>query len=236
MTTETKVIGGISILTLLIIVGGIFLFNMKNNAPADPNDFSQYVETGLSLDQQKLARDYNPKVMGQKNENQGTSTAPVTVTEFLDYECPACAANGEALVKQLLAQYGDRITIIRKIYPIHGQGSIDSARLVLASQTVSGEAYQMLHAKFFETQSQWAVLPKNDRADFFKKIIVEAGFDYDAIFAESQNKKYDEQIAQDKKDAEELGVKATPSFVIGNHTKITGGLPINVVSTYIDSN
>ncbi len=239
MKTETKVIIGISLFTILVMVGGVYMFNGKATTnPSDNGDYSQYIDTGLTLDATKVTRDHNPKILGQGNGTASTtaSSTKITVTEFLDYECPACAANGEVLIKQLLAKYGDRITITRKIFPIHGQGSIDSARLVLAAQAVSGESYQTLHTKFFETQSQWAILGKDDRQEFFKKIITDAGINYDVLYAESQNKKYDEQIAQDKQDANDLGIKATPSFVIGTHTRVTGGLPLDTISRIIDSN
>jgi protein-disulfide isomerase len=55
------------------------------------------------------------------------------------------------------------------------------------------------------------------------------------VASESQDKKYDEQIAQDKADATVLGITATPSFIIGNHTRITGGLPLDEITKYIDS-
>lgn len=236
MTTETKVISGISILTILIIIGGIFFFNpgATNNTAGD---FSQYINTGLDLDKVKLSRPENPKITGIANTSTTTSatTRKISVTEFLDYECPACATNGEALTKQLLSLYGDRIVITRKIFPIHNQGSIDSARLVLASQILGGDVYEKVHAKFFETQSQWAILGRNDRAEFFKKIILDLGLNYDQILTESQDKKYDAQIAQDKQDAAELGIRATPSFVIENHTRITGGLPLEEIVKYIDT-
>lgn len=235
MTTETKVIGGISILTVLIIVGGIFMFNGKVANRAD-GDYSQYIETGLTLDATKIARDHNPKITGPANASSTATSSKITITEFLDYECPACATNGEVLTKQLLAQYGDRITITRKIFPVHGQGSIDSARLVLASQALGADAYQKMHMKMFETQNEWAILGKPDRDAFFKKMIIDLGLDFDKLYAESQSKKYDEQIAEDKADATALGIRATPSFIIGTSTRITGGLPLDAIAKYVDSN
>ncbi|MBC7981553.1 thioredoxin domain-containing protein [Candidatus Parcubacteria bacterium] len=236
MTTETKVIGGISILTILIIVGGIFMFNGKVNNNWADGDYSQYIETGLTLDATRIVRDYNPKITGPASASSTATSSKIAITEFLDYECPACATNGEVLTKQLLAQYGDRITITRKIFPVHGQGSIDSARLVLASQALGSDAYQKLHTKMFETQNEWAILGKPDRDAFFKKMIIDLGLDFDKLYAESQSKKYDEQIAQDKQDATALGIKATPSFIIGTSTRITGGLPMDAIAKYIDSN
>ncbi len=233
MKTETKVIIGISILTLAILVGGIAFFNGKADTQ-NAQDYSKYVETGLNLDMTKLFRDYNPKIQGPASASSTASSTPIHITEFLDYECPACAANGEALTKQLLAAYGSRITITRKIFPIHGQGSIDVGRLVLASQIFGGETYQNVHMKVFETQGEWAILGKGERDEYLKKLIVDLGVDYDKLLAESKDKKYDEQIAQDKQDANDLGINATPSFVIENHTRITGGQPLDVISKYID--
>jgi protein-disulfide isomerase len=234
MTTETKVIGGISILTVLIIISGIFFFS-PSNTNSTPGDYSKYIETGLDLDMTKVSRVENPKITGVANASSTATSTKINITEFLDYECPACAVNGEMLTKQLLETYGDRVVITRKIFPVHNQGSIDSARLVLASQIFGGEVYEKVHAKFFETQSQWAVLGRPDRIEFFKKIIVDLGIDYDKLLVESENKKYDDQITQDKQDATDLGIKATPSFILGNHTRITGGLPLTEVVKYIDT-
>ncbi len=235
MKTETKVFIGIGILTLAVIAGGIALFN-KNIGPTQNADYSKYIQTGLTLDQTKVARVENPKVTGAPNASStGATTTKIYMTEFLDYECPACATNGEALTQALLAEYGDRLTITRKIFPIHGQGSFDVGRLVLASQIFGGDVYQNVHAKVFETQSQWAILGKKDRDEFLKKEMIALGIDYDKLLAESQNKKYDEQISQDQQDARDLGITATPSFIIGTHTRITGGLPLDTMKQYVDT-
>ena len=234
MKTETKVIIGISLFTILIFIGGIYMFNGKVASQQANGDYSKYIETGLSLDIAKLNRPENPKIAGPTMATSTASSSSIHITEFLDYECPACAVQGEALTKQLLAKYGSRITITRKIFPIHGQPSIDVGRIVLASQIFGGEVYQNVHMKVFETQGRWAILGKKDRDEFIKKLIVDLGVDYDKLYAESINKKYDAQIAQDKQDANDLGIKATPSFIIENHTRITGGLPLETVVKYID--
>lgn len=234
MKTETKVIIGILAITAVIIFGGITLFK-GSIVPQGPQDYSKYIQSGLDLDKTKVSRDHNPKI-SKSGLVLGTTTLSnkINITEFLDYECPACAVNGEALTKELLAKYGENITITRKIFPVHGQPSIDVARVVLASQTLGGDIYENIHKKVFETQNQWAILGKKDREDFIKKLIVDMGVDYDKLFTESQNQKYVDQITQDKQDAADLGIKATPSFIIENHTRITGGLPLEEIVKYID--
>jgi protein-disulfide isomerase len=216
----------------LIIAGGLFFF--KGTGPTGPQDYSKYIETGLTLDQTKIARADNPKFTGQNKVATATSSK-IQVTEFLDYLCPACAANGEYITKALLEKYGDNIIITRKIFPVHGQPSLDVGRLVLASQLFGSEVYQKVHTKVFETQNQWSILGKDDRNAYLRKLVLDLGVDYDKLYAESQNQKYADQIAQDKQDATDLGIKATPSFIIGTSTKITGGLPIEEFSKIIDS-
>lgn len=235
MKTETKVTIGIFAATAIIIFGGITLYK-GSVVPEGPKDYSKYVNTGLELDKIKVSRDYNPKITGVSLSTSTASTTLIRVTEFLDYECPACATNGEPLVKALLLKYGSNIVVTRKIFPVHGQASVDVARVVLASQILGSEVYQSIHTKVFETQQKWAVLGKKDREEYVKKLIVDMGVDYDKVFAESRDQKYVDQVTQDKQDAMDLGIKATPSFIIRNNTRITGGLPFDEITKYIDTN
>ncbi|MES2623126.1 MAG: DsbA family protein, partial [Patescibacteria group bacterium] len=144
ITTETKVALGILAVTVCIIIGGLAIF--KNMAPTggtlSEDTVMKNIDTGLTFAADKVAPAENPKITGSATTS--TSTAPIFVTEFMDYECPACAVQGEAISKQLLNTYGNRITITRRIFPIHGQPAIEVARMVLAAQEVSIEAYQNL--------------------------------------------------------------------------------------------
>ena len=251
MKTETKIIISILGLTAIIIFGGITLFkNNINNNINGAKDYSKYIKSNLVLDKTKISRDYNPKITGiDKNETNNTlslspntlststkaTSSTIYVTEFLDYECPACATNGEMITKQLLDIYGSNIIITRKIFPVHGQTSIDIASIVLASQILGNKAYQDIHAKVFETFSQWSILPKKDREDFIKKIITDLGYDYELIANESKKDRYVKQIMTDKQDSIDLGISATPSFIINNNTIITGGIPTTEIQKIIDN-
>ncbi len=229
MKTETKIVTSILAFTALIIFGGILI--VKNNfKEQNNNDYSKYIETGLQLDQTKIARDYNPKITGYSST---TSTTTIRITEFLDYECFACAKSGEMLTKVLLNKYGSNIIITRKIFPLHGQASIDVASIVLASQILGNKAYQDIHAKVYEEFDSWSRLGKKEKDDYLKKLIINLGYDYEKILAESKNEKYKKEIEQDKQDAISLGVKATPTFIIENHTRITGGIPPEEMYKYI---
>ena len=233
-TTETKVALGILAVTVIIIVAGLMLFKGTTQGNLSEDTVMKNIKTGLTLDRNKVTPAANPKITGTTTTKISSSTTKIEVTEFLDYECPACAVQGEALTKMLLATYGDRITITRRIFPIHGQPAIEVARMVLAAQDTSNEAYQKLHAKVLETQSTWSKLGKKERVGYFKNLTAELGLDYDSLVALGKSK-YAAQIDTDKADALDLKVRATPSFIINNSTLITGGVPFEYFERYIDA-
>lgn len=234
ITTETKVAIGILAVTVIIIAVGLSLFKGVQPGTLSEDTVMKNIATGLTLDKNKVAPIANPKITGTTATKISTSTAKIEVTEFMDYECPACAVQGEALVKMLVATYGERITITRRIFPVHGAPAIEVARMVLAAQDTSAEAYQNLHAKVLENQSTWAILGTKEREGYFRNLTKDLGLDYDALVALGKSK-YAAQVDTDKADALDLNVRATPSFIINNSTLITGGVPFEYFERYIDA-
>ena len=48
----------------------------------------------------------------------GRGTAPVTIVEYADLQCPTCATLHEVLEKELLPKYGDKVRVIFKEFPL----------------------------------------------------------------------------------------------------------------------
>lgn len=240
MSTETKVALGILALTAGIIMAGITIF--KNNplfqskGGLTEETVMKNVDTNLTFTKEQVAPKINPKITGtgKGTATTSTSTSPIEITEFLDYECPACATQGEYITTNLLRMYGSRITITRRILPIHGEPSIEVARMVLASQTYGHEAYQKLHAKVLETQDTWARFGTTEREGFFRNITKELGMDYDKLVASGKTSTYAGQIDADKTAAMELGIRATPSFIINGVTRFTGAIPVEYFERFVD--
>jgi protein-disulfide isomerase len=235
ITTETKVALGILALTGAIIFGGVLMFKGNTSTTVLSDDtVMRNIDTGLSFTKEKVSPLVNPKITGTgPGTSTSTATTTIEVTEFMDYECPACANQGETIVKELLARYGSRIVITRRVFPVHGAPSIDVARMVLAAQDTSIDAYQKLHTKVLETQNDWARLGKTEREGFFRNITKDIGLDYDTLVALGKSK-YASQIDTDKADAIDLGIKATPSFVVNNTTRITGGIPLEYFDRFVN--
>jgi protein-disulfide isomerase len=50
--------------------------------------------------------------------SQGPASAPVTIVEFSDLECPMCARVHEFLEKELLPKYGGKVRVVYKEFPL----------------------------------------------------------------------------------------------------------------------
>lgn len=149
-------------------------------------------------------------------EDSHALTAPAeseaTVVEFLDFQCPACAAAGDA-VAELKAEYGDRVTIVVRHFPltsIHPY-AIDAAVAfeAAAAQGATAEMYEALLA----TQQEWSASSESP-APAFRQLADDLGLDleeYDRAVADPATL---ERIARDRDDAVGLGLQGTPSFFV----------------------
>ena len=136
----------------------------------------------------------------------------VTVVEFLDFQCPACATASQA-VAELKAEYGDRVAIVVRNFPltnIHPH-AVDAA-LAFEAAAAQGATVEMYEA-LFATQAQWSPATSSQAATF-RGLANELGLDmaeYDRVVAEPATL---DRIARDRDDAIGLGLQSTPSFFI----------------------
>jgi protein-disulfide isomerase len=136
----------------------------------------------------------------------------VTLVEFLDFQCPACASAAVA-VSQIKAEYGDRVDIIVRNFPltnIHPH-AVDAALAfeAAAAQGATVEMYEALYA----TQQQWSA-GSGSQAATFRDLADQLGLDlaeYDRVVADSATL---DRVALDRNDAIGLGLQSTPSFFI----------------------
>lgn len=136
----------------------------------------------------------------------------VTLVEFLDFQCPACASAAVA-VSQIKAEYGDRVDIIVRNFPltsIHPH-AVDAALAfeAAAAQGATVEMYEALYA----TQQQWSG-GSGSQAATFRDLAGQLGLDlaeYDRVVADSATL---DRVALDRSDAIGLGLQSTPSFFI----------------------
>ena len=136
---------------------------------------------------------------------RGNPKAPVMIVEFSDYQCPYCH-QVEPTVKELLAKYGDKLSLSYRDFPltpIHSQAMIaaEASRCALEQ------------GKFWEYHDQLftaSKLEKNDLVEYARNLKLNDKQFESCLTSE----KYKADIENDEQEGRKAGVNGTPGFFI----------------------
>jgi len=136
----------------------------------------------------------------------GNAAAPVTVVMFTDFQCPACAATHPVL-KQTLAQYGDKVRLVVRDFPL---------------ETIHKEAFQAAVAanaaraqgKFFEYAE---ILYRNQEAldkPSLTRYAAELGLNAKQFELDFSDARMGSEVRKDQADGRSHGVNSTPTIYV----------------------
>jgi len=147
---------------------------------------------------------------------KGNLSAPVTIVEFSDYECPFCS-RAEPTIKQLLTDMPNdvRVAFINMPLPMH-KNAESAAKAALAAGK-QGKYWEM-HEKLFANQRAL-----ND--GFYESAAKEIGINVDQFKADMNSKEIADMINASKAAGQPYGIGGTPSFLI-NGVVFVGAQPI----------
>ena len=152
--------------------------------------------------------------VGERDHVQGPETAPVTLVEYGDFECPYC---GEAhqVVKAIQRQLGDQVRFVFRHFPLstvhpHAEHAAEAAEAASAQ----GRFWEM-HDMLFEHQHAL-----DDRS--FLRYADALGLDTDRFAAELTAHIYAPRVREDFVSGVLSGVNGTPTFFI-NEVRHDGG-------------
>jgi len=149
---------------------------------------------------------------------KGPASAPITVVEWADFECPHCRHASPALEK-LVDDYPGKVRFVFKLYPLPGHAHGDStARAVVAAMN-QGKFWEMHHALF---EHQNALEPRD-----VEKYAKEIGLDLKKYKADLELEATVDRIARDRKQAEKLGITGTPTVYINGREFNFGKFDLN---------
>jgi protein-disulfide isomerase len=170
---------------------------------------------------------------------RGAKSAKVVVVNFDDLECPFCSRMHQTLFPELLKEYGDRVTFVYKDYPlveIHpwaNHAAVDAN--CLAAQ--NGDAYwdfaDYIHGNQREVSSEKTPDARSAALDRLT-LLQGQKHNLDTVKLQACVKAQDDSaVKASMKEADEVGVSATPTMFI-NGEKIDGAVPISEVRAALD--
>ena len=155
----------------------------------------------------------------------GRASAPVTVIEFSDFQCPFCQRVAPTL-KKVRETYGDKVRIVWKDFPltqIHPQAFKASEAAHCAGD--QGKFWEY-HDRLFANQQQL-------QPDDLKKHAADLGLDAAAFNACLDSSKYGERVRDGVAQGTRLGVNSTPTIYI-NGRMLSGAQPYEAFVSVID--
>lgn len=173
-------------------------------------------------------------VAARAARSMGSDSAPVTVYEMSDFQCPFCRRHALETLPLLEAEYvrTGKVRYVFINFPITElhPNAVPAAELGLCAAR-QGKFWD-LHHLLFENQSTWAKL--ENPASRLLEIAEEAGVDRAKAVECLQDQDIRGAVAFEAQGSARSGANATPSFYIEGGL-LVGAQPIEVFRSILDS-
>jgi predicted DsbA family dithiol-disulfide isomerase len=155
---------------------------------------------------------------------RGPATAPVTIVEFSDFECPFCK-RVLATLDQIEEKYGDKVRVVYRHYPLSSHANAQKAAEASLCAADQGKFWEM-HDLLFNEQQKLAVADLKEKA-------TRLGLD-GAKFDEClDSNRHAEAVQADARAGDAAGVSGTPAFFV-NGRFLSGAVPFENFAELID--
>jgi protein-disulfide isomerase len=159
----------------------------------------------------------------------GPASAPITIVEYSDFECPYCT-RGYQTMKEVEKAYGDKVRVVFKHLPLdfHPK-AMPAAKYFEAVARQSHEKAYKYHDLIFENQNEL----RSKGEAFMKESAKKAGADMKKLEKDLTDPKLMDRINADMEEAKKFGFSGTPGFLI-NGVSLRGAYPFSEFKTIID--
>lgn len=155
---------------------------------------------------------------------RGAESAPVTIVQFAEYQCPYCGKANETM-EQLLKDYDGKIKMVFRDYPLSFHDRAIPAAVAANCAIPQGKYWQMHDAMMGNQRA----LSDADLEGYAKA----AGLDLASWQTCRQDPAQAAEVQKDFEDGQAVGVSGTPAFFI-NGIMLSGALPYDMFAQIID--
>jgi Na+/H+ antiporter NhaA len=168
--------------------------------------------------------DLSDDVDPERDHVRGPDSAPVTLVEYGDYECPYCG-QAEVVIRELLDEFGDELRYVWRHLPL-SDVHLNAQMAAEATEAAGSQgAFWPMHDKLLVSQEQ---LTARD----LKRHAEEIGLDVERFWDELRRREHAERVAEDVASADTSGVAGTPSFFI-NGRRHQGAYDVDTLSAAV---
>lgn len=151
----------------------------------------------------------------------GNPSAPVTIVEYTDLQCPFCRQERDVLV-ELFKHYGDSLRLVVKQLPvteIHPH-AMDGALMFEAMARQNPTLAYKLYDDVYEHQEQFS---KEGQA-YLERAVKKIGGDLPQALRDQRSEAVRERVQADMAEGKRFGFTGTPGFLV-NGVSLQGAYP-----------
>ncbi|HEX5708109.1 MAG TPA: thioredoxin domain-containing protein, partial [Pyrinomonadaceae bacterium] len=145
------------------------------------------------------------KISVEDQPSKGNPSAAVTVVEFTDFQCPACAET-HPVIERLAAEYGDRLRVVVRDFPLEQHAEAQKAAEAAEAAREQGKFWEYV-ALLYRNQSALGT-PQ------LKEYATRLGLDRARFDAALDSGKFADQVRRDQLDGQKVGVSGTPTLFV----------------------
>lgn len=190
-SSRSALIWGIVVIVIIVILYGVI----------------RLAKPGITTNQPTLLIDE----VAVTDNTLGEATAPVTIIEYSDFQCPACRQY-YPVVRELEEHFGEHLQVVYRHYPL--RSIHPHANLAAQAAEAAGHqgAFWEMHDLLFERQPDWSAGGAQKRT--FITYAEELGLDVDQFATDLDSKEVKDIVENGFRSAQQNGLTGTPSFFL----------------------
>ena len=197
------------------LLSGLFLYSIQED------------EKDVLLTQKNLLKSGSPIM--------GNPSAPITILEWGDYQCTFCYRFHESSLNIILDEYvtPGKVNLVFKDFPLNGPDSVLAAEASYCAedQQKYWEYHDELYTNWGGERTGWIT------QESLNKFAVEIGLSIEEFNSCMNDHKYLTRVLELEKFGRDIGIDATPSFLVFNDEKIIkirGNQPVDIFRNAIN--
>lgn len=163
--------------------------------------------TPASTDQDKKA---SLTEIVQGDQTTGDENAKIELIEYSDFQCPACNYYYPYL-NQIIEEFSGKIRFAYRHFPLSYHKNAELAARAAEAAGKQGKFWEM-YGLIFENQNAWS--ESETAINNFVAFATSLGLDKNKFNADINSQEIKDKIANDLKSGVDIGVNATPTFIL----------------------
>jgi protein-disulfide isomerase len=143
---------------------------------------------------------------------RGPNSAPITIEEFGDFQCPPCSTMS-GLLKKMEEEEKGKVRVVFRHFPLVMHAHAREAAIAAEAAELQGKFWEM-HDLIYKEQNNWS--KAQDAPAMFTSYASTLGLDVERFKKDLTNPEIAERIDADQKTGTSRGVTSTPTLFVNN--------------------